>query len=776
IWLTYIVDKPFNLSSQLYIGIYGVWTGAIAIGVLARGFMFSAAVLKKSVSLHDRVLKAILRAPMSFFDITPIGNILSHFARHLFLIDDFLPEGALQVLSFAPILLGTVTLVSVVIPYFWATLPVYFALGYILVKTCMHVEEKLKTLEASNKSPMFAHLSSTLEGLFSIRLYGAQNRFESFNRTLIDADHKALYSLMLVKNLQALYLDLISVLFIYITALFVVAFNVTGSIAGLAVSNALQLLLFVQWLIRLGGDVHHSMTSVAAVVYFGDHVTNEIEFKNVLLRYHRYGVAVLKSVSFRIHPGEKVGVVGRSGSGKTTLLSKFRVTIAGFVALLRMTEAVEGNILIDGIDISQVGLHDVRGRIAVIPQEPILLTGTVRSNLDPSGLRSDEEVWKALKAVHLGQKIQEMPAKLETSVTENGKAFTLAERQLFCIARAILLKPKIVVFDEPTMAVDNDSDTLLQQTITSNFADMTVIVLASRFNLIMKTDRIMVMEAGKIVEFDTPLSLLNDPRSKFMRMVNQTGDVDPAKLKKLALAHSEEKKGGAAGASVASSSSTSAAGMVGTFAGRFRIAPAPGVVGAGGSSAGSAGSGRFLSPGGILMNGRVTSSLSSSSGARQTSTSSPLAHSMTIDDQLTVSTSASDLSTGTNEELSVGRSAGNGMPKSLVEIFGDLAMGSPSMSGTSPGGGLRVQTSSGGGIGNGPGAGGSGASSTTPAPLSVTNAVNSTVEGSDGSTTPQSTGSESANGDGLKKVEERSSSGVSVEVSGPGVEPASDVK
>ncbi|KAI8840915.1 hypothetical protein BC829DRAFT_446831 [Chytridium lagenaria] len=509
-WLQLFVDGNETQSPQLHLGIYGILTAAIAIGVFSRGALFSNSVL----------------------------------------LDESLPDATLQALSFAPIPLGTLALVAAVVPWFWVTLPVYFVLAYFLIWKCAHAEKKLRTLEGINKSPMFAHLSTTLEGLFSIRLYHAQERFDAFNRILIDADHKALYSLMLIKVLQALYLDLISSLAIYMTAVLVIASPVTGSTAGLAISNALQLLLFVQWMVRMGTDVHLCMTSVAAVTSFTDHVPVEpsdslasvkpppdwpssgaIEFKHVTLRYHRYGIAVLKAVSFQFNPGEKIGIVGRSGSGKTTLL----------VALMRIVDEVEGEVIVDGIDISTIGLSDLRSRIAVIPQEPVLLTGTIRTNLDPSDVRTDEEVWQAVRDVHLGAKIEEMPLKLNTPIIENGRAFSLAERQLFCVARAILMKTKIVIFDEPTTAADNDTDTLIQSTIHENFADATVIVLASRFRMITQADRIIVMDGGRIVESDTPLALLDNPRSKLSLMVSQTGDIDIAKLRQLAHTRAEAK-------------------------------------------------------------------------------------------------------------------------------------------------------------------------------------------------------------------------------------------
>ncbi|KAI9204916.1 P-loop containing nucleoside triphosphate hydrolase protein [Polychytrium aggregatum] len=535
----------------LFFAVHAIrFASAVAFGGLFRGMWFSWAVMEKSISLHDRTLRAVLQAPMSFFDITPLGQILSHFARHLYVVDEILPESLLQILSFAPIPIGTVILVSIVVPWFWATLPLYFILGLAVYMYCQEAETKFKNLEASNKAPMFSHLSATLEGLFSIRLYNARDRFDSFNLTLIDADHKALYSLMLVKSMMSFYIDIICALFIYVTVLFLVIYETPSSKAGLALSNALQLLLFVHWLTRTMSDVHSSISSVESVVKFQEQIPHSppriitsnrppsswpkegaIEFKNVVLRYNRYGVVVLKNVSFRLSPGEKISIVGRSGSGKTTIL----------VALLRIAEASEGDIIIDGINISTIGIADLRSRIAVIPQEPILLTGTIRSNLDPFGSRTDEAIWNALKSVHLGAKIQEMPERLDTPIAENGKTFSVSERQLFCIARAILLDTRVVVLDEPTNAIDAESTSLVEETIKQNFANATVIVLASRFHNVIRSDRIMVMDAGRIVEFDTPINLLNNPRGKFSRMVSQKGDIDVIQLKEHARAHADDR-------------------------------------------------------------------------------------------------------------------------------------------------------------------------------------------------------------------------------------------
>ncbi|KAJ3347206.1 Multidrug resistance-associated protein 1 [Entophlyctis luteolus] len=538
--LTHIVDNP-GIDYSVPIGVYGILIGVGIIGFVSRGYFFSIGTLRKSKSLHDRALKSIVRAPMSFFDSTPLGQILANFAKHLYLIDDSLPETFFQVLSIAPMILGILILVCAIVPIFVATLPVTVGVALFVIYVCHDAEQRLVILEASNKSPMFSHLSTTLEGLFSIRLYNAQESFDSFNRSLIDADHKALYSLNVVKTVQAMYLDFVMSFVVYFAALFIVVRqDIPASHAGFVLAHVLQLLLFVQWLARLTSNLHQAITSVGSVVQFSNQIPCEavrhvssnrgrpfwpekgsVEFKNVILRYNRYGVAILKGVSFVITPGEKIGIVGKSGSGKSTIL----------VALLRITEYTEGDILIDGVDIKTLGVADLRSRIAVIPQDPVLLTGTVRTNLDPFCRRTDEEIWKALRSVHLGAKIEEFPQKLETAVVENGRAFSLAE--------------------QPTIAADFESDSLIQSTISENFADATVIILASRFRMIAETDRIMVMRDGRIVEFDTPLTLLENPRSKFSLMLNQAAELDQERLRRIALARAESKKAAVAARKVA---------------------------------------------------------------------------------------------------------------------------------------------------------------------------------------------------------------------------------
>jgi len=333
---------------------------------------------------------------------------------------------------------------------------------------------------------------------------------------------------------------------VYLSTVLVVLYRSNSDMApnaGLALSNALQMLVFLQWTVRMLGDVQAQIASVGQLVYYGSQLPAEapaevpdkkpdpswpaqgrIVFDGVFLKYQKFGVAVLKNVSFSIEANEKIGIVGRTGSGKSTLL----------IALLRIVEICNGKITIDGIDISEIGLKDLRTKIAIIPQEPVLFVGTIRSNLDPFNKSTDEEIWKALKSVHLADKISDMPLKLDSAVIEHGKNFSLGQRQLFCIAQAILSRTKILVLDEATAAIDMGTDALIQKAIKENFEHNTVLTIAHRLNTIIESDKVLVMDAGQVVEFDEPLKLLDKDKGYFRSLVDQTGDATARKLHDIA--------------------------------------------------------------------------------------------------------------------------------------------------------------------------------------------------------------------------------------------------
>ncbi|CAG8494665.1 10598_t:CDS:10 [Diversispora eburnea] len=418
----------------------------------------------------------------------------------------------------------------------WVVMPisavVLIAIIWVIIHYSKGVEKRFKALDADSKAPIFAHLSASLEGLANICVYKAQPRFDSLNLEKIDVNNKVLFAMMQVKAWQSLYIDIIASIFIYTTALFVVVFhnknNISPSIAGLAVASALQLLIFGQWTIRSGRDVAAIMGSVQQLLYFRKNIPSEAP--NIIESNRppqNWGEPVLKSVSFHVLPREKIGIVGKTGSGKSTLL----------VSLLRIVELSEGQILIDNLDTSTIGLRDLRNKIAIIPQEPVIFVGTIRSNLDPFKICTDEEIWDALKAVHLGEKVKSMPDKLVTQVLENGKNFSLGQRQLFCIARALLKKTNILVLDEATSAVDPQTDLLIQDTIKKVFRDHTILTI----NTIMEADRILCLDEGRVVEFNTPTNLLNNPDGFFCKLVSRSGPDAAERLRSLISLHHKDK-------------------------------------------------------------------------------------------------------------------------------------------------------------------------------------------------------------------------------------------
>ncbi|KAJ3300225.1 Multidrug resistance-associated protein 1 [Borealophlyctis nickersoniae] len=533
-WLRLWVPRVGGYSDAVYLGVYGALTVAFATAVLGRGLFLTFATTRKAKDLHDNIFNAIIKAPMSFFDATPLGRILSAFSKHQLHVDDTLGDAAMQGLQYAPLGLGALLLCAILVKWNWAPIIALIFLGGVIIKVSTPAEEKTKALEAITKPPIYAHLTATLEGLFSIRCYHAEKRFDDMNLVKLDTNHAAMLAAMNVRSFQALYLDVLSSFVVFFTAFLIINARDEkdmASVAGLALSNALQMLVFVQWTVRAWGEVQSQMSSVGQLVYYADvkpeapaevpdnpvpagwpH-NGEIKFNNVVLRYKEGGVAVLKNINLHIKPTEKIGIVGRTGSGKSTLL----------VALLRIVECAEGQITIDGIDVSKIGLRDLRSHIAIIPQEPVLFVGTIRSNLDPFHKVTDEAIWKALDAVQLGEKIREMPAKLDTEVIENGKNFSLGLRQCFCIARAILANSKVLVLDEATAAIDSRTDGILQETIKTTFSDLTVLTIAHRLNTIIESDRVLVLDAGQVIEFDEPKTLLDTPGSSFRSLLEQTG-------------------------------------------------------------------------------------------------------------------------------------------------------------------------------------------------------------------------------------------------------------
>lgn len=286
-----------------------------------------------------------------------------------------------------------------------------------------------------------------------------------------------------------------------------------------------------QWGMRQSTELENQMTSVERVLEYNDieqeppletetdkkpppswPSKGEIEFRNLYLRYSPLEPPVLRNLNYKILPKQKVGIVGRTGAGKSSLIA----------ALFRLTD-LEGQILVDGIDTQILGLHDLRSKISIIPQEPVLFSGTMRKNLDPFDEYSDEVLWKALEDVELKEAVAELAAGLNSKMSEGGSNFSVGQRQLVCLARAIVRNNKILVLDEATANVDPQTDSLIQTTIRKKFAQCTVLTIAHRLYTVMDSDRVLVMDAGQMVEFDHPHFLLQNENGVLSGMVKQTG-------------------------------------------------------------------------------------------------------------------------------------------------------------------------------------------------------------------------------------------------------------
>jgi ABC-type multidrug transport system fused ATPase/permease subunit len=426
-WFAKSTGKHEHIADSTFVTVYAIAVALFTVGILTRGILFTFTAIKKSLNLHEVMFKAVINARMAFFDSTPIGRILNAFARHMYAVDAQLADSLMQLLQYTPLCLGAIILMIVVMHH---TLYVFIVAALVVALLLMflgNIENKLRNQESITKSSIFSHLTATLEGLFSIRAYMCQQRFVNLFNEKCDENHVYLYRMVDIKRWAAFYLDVISSFIIYFTIVTVVEFrnDYPASTSGLVISNVLQLLVFLQWTIRMFDEVQEKMSSVKQVSYYGNCVQQEppsiiennrpsqdwpqsgnIKFSNVVLKYQEFGVAVLKGISINIKPKEKIGIVGRTGSGKSTLL----------ISLLRIVEAAEGKVIIDGIDIAEIGLRDLRSKIAIIPQEPILFVGTVRNNIDLFSKSTDEEIWQALDSVNLGEFVRKMDKGLETPV------------------------------------------------------------------------------------------------------------------------------------------------------------------------------------------------------------------------------------------------------------------------------------------------------------------------------------------------------------------------
>ncbi|CAK8671759.1 unnamed protein product [Clavelina lepadiformis] len=519
-------------STSFRLAIYGVIGASKTIFVLSSSFAVTYGSVAASTLLHSKMLSNLLKAPMSFFDTTPLGRIVNRFSKDIYLIDEVVPRSLSSFLRTFFMTLSTFVVIIYSTPIFATVVLPILILYWFVQRFYVRSSRQLKRLESISRSPIYSHFSETLAGSSTIRAYGLQKSFIKQNETKVDTNQMAYYPNIVSNRWLALRLEVVGNLIVLFAAIFAVVErnNIEPSIVGLSISYSLQITSILNWMVRTASEVETNIVAVERVEEYAN-VQQEapleiehsrphsgwpdrggIKFVNYSTRYRDELDLVVRGINVDIKGGEKIGIVGRTGAGKSSLT----------LALFRIIEAAEGMITIDGLDIGKMGLHSLRSKISIIPQDPVLFCGTLRMNLDPFDGYSDEELWDALEHSHLKNFVLTLPKKLEHDIAEGGENLSVGQRQLVCLARALLRKSKILVLDEATAAVDLETDDLIQATIRSEFADSTTFTIAHRLNTIMDSTRVLVLDAGKVAEYDTPQNLLKS-KGIFYSMAKTAG-------------------------------------------------------------------------------------------------------------------------------------------------------------------------------------------------------------------------------------------------------------
>ncbi|XP_061571906.1 ATP-binding cassette sub-family C member 4-like [Cololabis saira] len=529
-------DLQFNLT--FYLGIYSGLTAAAVVFGYIRSLVMFHGLVKAAQTLHNSMFTAVLRTHVRFFDINPIGRILNRFSKDIGHIDSKLPITFVDFYQLFLQNVGVVAVAASVIPLILIPLVPLLLFFLYLRRYYLHTSRDIKRLESTTRSPVFSHLTSSLQGLWTVRAFRAEERLQNVFDAHQNLHSEAWFLFLMISRWFALRLDSICSIFIAFSTFGCIIFRngLEAGQVGLVLTYAVTLVGNFQWTVRQSAEVENMMTSVERVVEYTELESEApwktekqpppdwpsqgmVTFSRVNFSYSSDGPLVLKDVSATFQPSEKVGIVGRTGAGKSSLVS----------ALFRLAEP-QGDIYVDGVRTSDLGLHDLRQKMSIIPQDPVLFTGTMRKNLDPFNQHTDESLWTALEEVQMKAVVEELPGKLETVLAEYGSNFSVGQRQLVCLARAVLRKNRILIIDEATANVDPRTDELIQKTIRDKFRECTVLTIAHRLNTIIDSDRILVLDNGAIQELDQPFTLLQNTDSALYKMVQQTGPAEAAAL------------------------------------------------------------------------------------------------------------------------------------------------------------------------------------------------------------------------------------------------------
>ncbi|KAG0036025.1 hypothetical protein BGZ82_004800 [Podila clonocystis] len=536
LWLSWWTEDKFNESPKFYMILYAVWGIAQGVFQFINGFYFSLAGARAAKNLHQKALQNIFRAPSSFFDTTPLGRIINRFSKDVDACDNLLSESYRMFTGTAAIVLSTFILISVIFPYFLIPLVPMLVFYYYAAIYYRSSSRELKRIDSILRSSL---------GLATIRAYREQDRFIERNAYFIDLENRPYFMSYSIQRWLGVRLETIANTLVFCTSLLGVCgrTSITPSTIGLVLSYSMSVTGTFNWCVRQYAEVENNMNAVERLHHYAEELNVEadaiipdnrpsdqwpsagaIKIRNLEMRYRPELPSVLHDLSIDIQGGEKIGVVGRTGAGKSSIM----------MALFRLVEPSKGTIEIDGVDVGKIGLFDLRTRLAIIPQDPILFSGTIRSNLDPFEKRTDQELWEVLERSDLKAYVTSCEGGLDSQVSEFGENLSVGQRQLLCLARAMLTHARVIIMDEATASVDVATDVMLQKAIRVDFAQSTVLTIAHRLNTVIDYSRMLVLDHGEIHEFDTPANLLRNPDSVFSSMVDETGAANAALLRSLA--------------------------------------------------------------------------------------------------------------------------------------------------------------------------------------------------------------------------------------------------
>ncbi|OAD09018.1 hypothetical protein MUCCIDRAFT_32834, partial [Mucor lusitanicus CBS 277.49] len=566
---TWVFEEKAPVNVDYYIGIYIAICTTYILFDACRNMLIYWGSIRGARTLFDSLLDRIIHAPMRFFDTTPVGRILNRFGKDVSTIDMQIARSASFLIECVTGVIASTIVISIITPQFFVVAVAISCLYFVIGLFYLRISRELKRLNSVSRSPIYSHFTESLIGVTTIRAYGVEEQFMRTVYEKIDAFVAPFYFLWMSNRWLYCRIEFTGAFVTFFTGIFLILNidHIDAGMAGISLFYARSFLEYIYWFIRQYTTVEMNLNSVERVQEYLEldqeppatieghrppaawPTTAAIDVKDLVIRYAPELDPVLHGISFSTRAHEKIGIVGRTGSGKSTMALSF----------FRFLEASSGSISIDGIDISTIGIQDLRSQITIIPQDAVLFSGTIRSNIDPFEEHSDEAVWESLERAHLSKasdrlrKVQGYGSgavtpksatsthtvnddenrispitSLNQQVSDGGSNFSQGQRQLLCLARALLKNSKLIIMDEATASVDFDTDTKIQTTIREEFTNSTLLCIAHRLRTVIDYDRILVLDQGHVAEYDTPYNLIakNTGTGIFKSMCEKSGEYE----------------------------------------------------------------------------------------------------------------------------------------------------------------------------------------------------------------------------------------------------------